>query len=209
MRKLVVALSLGLPLYFFLSVWATSPSAPTWTVQLRNSKGLQTGDLVEEAGQPIGHVVRVDARSTPVHIVMTLDFDARDRLRQRATLFVITPTGASRPVLRLVVFDKHSPPLPSASVIAGAESEIEVELRRQLAAMESAVQTFTQQVETFNRALDQTQRSEEKRQLEDSVGNLFDTLQQTEAEVTQSLSEEVDRWEKLYERLFPASPAKP
>ncbi len=167
MRKLVVALSLGLPLYFFLSVWATSPAAaPTWTVQLRNSKGLQTGDLVEEAGHPIGHVVRVDARSTPVHIVMTLDLDARDRLRQRATLFVITPTGANRPVLRLVVFDKHSPPLRSASVIAGAESEIEVELRRQLAAMESAVQTFTQQVETFNRALDQTQRSEEKRLLE-------------------------------------------
>ena len=109
----------------------------------------------------------------------------------------------------LVVFDKYSPPLPSASVIAGAESEIEVELRRQLAAMESAVQTFTQQVETFNRALDQTQRSEEKRQLEDSVGNLLETLQQTRDEVTQSLSEEVDRWKKLYERLFPASPAKP
>jgi ABC-type transporter Mla subunit MlaD len=209
MRKLVVALSLGVPLYFFLSVWATPLAAPTWTVNLRNSRGLQTGDLIEEAGQPIGHVVRVDARSTPVHIVMTLDPDARDRLRERATLFVITPTGASRPVLRLVVFDKYSPPLPSGSVIAGAESEIEVELRRQLATMESTVQTFTQQVETFNRALDQTQRSEEKRQLEDSVGNLLETLQQTRDEMTQSLSEEVDRWKKLYEQLVPASPAKP
>ena len=209
MRKLMLALSLGLPLYFLLSVTATPPAAPTWTVQLRNSKGLQTGDLVEEAGQPIGHVVRVDAHSTPVHIVITLDPDARDRLRERATLFVITSTGAGRPVLRLVVFDKHSPPLPSGSVIAGAESEIEVELRRQLAAMESAVQTFTQQVETFNRALNQTHRSEEKRQLEESVGNLFDTLQQTRDEVTQSLSKEVDRWQKLYERLFPAATAKP
>ena len=110
MRKLVVALSLGLPLYFFLSVWATPPAAPTWTVQLRNSKGLQTGDLVEEAGQPVGHVVRVDARSTPVYIVMTLDPDARDRLGERATLFVVAPTRASRPVLRLVVSDKYSPP---------------------------------------------------------------------------------------------------
>jgi ABC-type transporter Mla subunit MlaD len=209
MRKLTVALSLGLPLYFFLSVSATPPAAPTWTVQLRNSKGLQTGDLVQEAGRPIGHVVRVDTHSTSVHIVITLDLDARDRLRERTTLFVITPTGAGRPVLRLVVFDKHSPPLPSGSMIAGAESEIEVELRRQLAAMESAVQTFTQQVETFNRALDQTQKSEEKRQLEESVGNLFDTLQKTRDEVTQSLSEEVDRWTKLYERLFPAVAAKP
>jgi len=61
----------------------------------------------------------------------------------------------------------------------------------------------------FNRALDQTQRSEEKRQLEDNVGNLFDTLRQKRDDVTQSLSEEVDRWKILYERLLPASPAKP
>ena len=94
-------------------------------------------------------------------------------------------------------------------MIAWAESQIEVELRRQLAAMESAVQTFKQQIEMFNRVLDQTQRCEEKRQLEDSVGNLFDTLRQTRDEVTQSLSEEVDWWKIHYERLFPASPAKP
>ena len=97
MHKLLVALSLGLPPYFLLSVSATPPAAPTWTVQLRNSKGLQTGDLVEEAGRPIGHVVHVDAHSTSVHIVITLDPDARDRLRERATLFALTPIGAAAP----------------------------------------------------------------------------------------------------------------
>ena len=229
MRTFMWSLGIGLPLCFFLTVWATPPTtpttdpiarptsesttepapAPTWTVELRNSKGIQAGDRVEEAGQAIGHVVRMDTSTTPTQIVITLFPDTQDRLRERTTFFVAESPGSARPALRLVVFDPQSAPLPPGSVIAGAESEMEVELRRQLAAMESAVQTFTKQVETFNRALDTTKKSEEKRQLEDSVGNLFDTLQQTRDDVTQALGEEVERWKDLYDQLFPPTKATP
>ena len=212
MRPLIWSLGMGLPLCLFLTVSATpptAPTAPTWIVAFRSSKGMQAGDRVEEAGQAIGHVVRVDTHTTPAHIVITLVSDARARLRERATFFVMEPTGTARPVLRLVVFDPQSAPLPPGSVIVGAESEVEVELRRQLAAMERAVHTFTQHVETLNKALDTTEKSEEKRQLEDSVGNLLDTLQQTRDEVTHTLSEEVERWKNMYNRLVPPTPAEP
>lgn len=216
MRTFIWSLGIGLPLCLLLTVWAHPPddpiepsTNPTWTIQLHNTKGLQAGDQVEEAGRVIGHVVETNTHTVPPQIIITLSKDAQDRLRNRSTFVVTEPIGATRPALRLVVFDPQSTPLPPGSIVTVAESEMEVELRRQLAAMESAVQTFTKQVETFNQALETTKKSEEKRKLEDSVGNLFDTLQQTRDDVTQALSNEVERWKDLYNRLFPPPTAQP
>ena len=134
---------------------------------------------------------------------------SRDRLRERATFLVTEPTGAARPVLILVVFDEHSPPLPPGSRIAGAESELELELKRQVVAMQGTVREFTRQLDDLRQTLDKADRSEEKRRLEDSVGGLVETLRRTRDDVARVLTEEMGRWKKLYDKLFPPEREKP
>jgi len=172
------------------------------------------GDAVEEAGHRIGQVVGVvpyteASGEAGTDILITLNSSSRDRLRERATFLVTEPARAARPVLTLVVFDEHSPPLPPGSQIAGAESELELELKRQIAAMEGAAQVFTRQLDDLRQTLDKTNRSEEKRRLEDSVGGLAATLRRTRDDVVRVLTEEVGRWKKLYDKLFPPEREKP
>lgn len=214
MRKLLIIGVISLPLLFLFSVYATPPAAPTWTVRLRAAHNFQIGDRVEEAGQPIGQIVDVipfrDATGVGgTDIVIIIDPPHRDRVRERATFVVRKPPGAARPILSLVVFDEHSPALPPGSLIAGAESEMELELKRQLMAMESAVQTLTKQLDDLRQTLDQASRSKEKQRLEKSMEGLADTLRQTRDDLARVLTEEAERWKKFFEKLFPPEPEKP
>jgi len=214
MRKIILITAVSLPLLFLLSVYATPPAAPVWTVRLRAAHGLMVGDAVEEAGHRIGQVVGVvpyteASGEAGTDILITLNSSSRDRLRERATFLVTEPARAARPVLTLVVFDEHSPPLPSGSQIAGVESELELELKRQIVAMEGAARVFTRQLDDLRQTLDKANRSEEKRRLEDSVGGLAETLRRTRDDVVRVLTEEVGRWKKLYDKLFPPEREKP
>jgi len=172
------------------------------------------GDAVEEAGQRIGQVVGIApyteaSGEAGTDILIALSPGSRDRLRERATFLVTEPVGAARPVLTLVVFDEHSPPLPPGSQIAGAESELELELKRQVVAMEGTVREFTRQLDDLRQTLDKADRSEEKRRLEDSVGGLVETLRRTRDDVTRVFTQEMGRWKKLYDKLFPPEREKP
>lgn len=212
MRKLVLLGALSVPLLLWLSVSATPPAPPTWTVTVRAAHGFQPGDVVEEADRPIGRVLTVlpdtDSREGgETALVITLDSPYRERLRTRSTFLVHKPSA--RPVLRLVVFDEHSPPLPPGSLVAAAESDVELELKRQLAMMEGAVRMLTRQLDELRQGLDQATRSEEKRRLEESVGGLVETLRRTRDEFARILAEELARWKKLYEQLFPPERDKP
>jgi len=214
MRKIILIAAVSLPLLFLLSVYATPPAAPVWTVRLRAAHGLIVGDAVEEAGHRIGQVVGVvpyteASGEAGTDILITLNPSSRDRLRERATFLVTEPTGATRPVLTLVLFDEHSPPLPPGSRITGAESELELELKRQVVAMEGAVRVFTHQLDDLRQTLDKANRSEEKRRLEDSVDGLVETLRRTRDDVARVLTEEMGRWKKLYDKLFPPEREKP
>ncbi|HEV8714905.1 MAG TPA: hypothetical protein VGX03_19010 [Candidatus Binatia bacterium] len=217
MRKIIYMAAIGLPLLFLLSVYAippTVPESPLWTVRLRAAHSLVAGDAVEEAGHRIGQVVGITPYSEPngevgTDIFITLDPSSRDRLRERATFLVTKPAGRVRPVLTLVVFDEHSPPLPPGSQIAGAESELELELKRQVVAMEGAVRVFSRQIDDLRQTLDKASHSEERKRLDDSVGGLAETLRRTRDDALRVFTEEMGRWKKFYDKLFPPERAKP
>jgi hypothetical protein len=217
MRKIILVAAIVLPLLFLLSVYAippTVPESPLWTVRLRAAHGLIAGDAVEEAGHRIGQVVGVTPYTEPngeigSDIFITLDPSYRDRLRERATFLVTEPTGGVRPVLTLVVFDEHSPSLRPGSQIAGVESELELELKRQVVAMEGAVRVFSRQIDDLRQTLDRASHSEERKRLDDSVGGLVDTLRRTRDDAIRVLTEEMGRWKKFYDKLFPPEREKP
>jgi ABC-type transporter Mla subunit MlaD len=128
MRKLLFISVFCLSSFLLLRVYATTPPAattPTWTVHFTESHGLRAGDPVEEAGRRIGDVVGVASHTASdgksgVDVTITLDSIAQTRLRERSTFLVTTPTGSTRPVLHLIVFDDTSPVLPPGSRIIGA-----------------------------------------------------------------------------------------
>ncbi|HJY84157.1 MAG TPA: hypothetical protein VKK81_24110, partial [Candidatus Binatia bacterium] len=104
---------------------------------------------------------------------------------------------------------EQSPPLPPGSQIAGVESELELELKRQVVAMEGAVHVFTRQLDDLRQTLDKASHSEERKRLDDSVGGLVDTLRRTRDDAIRVLTEEMGRWKKFYEKLFPPEREKP
>jgi ABC-type transporter Mla subunit MlaD len=208
MRKILIIAAVCVLLLFLLSVYATPPTSPTWTVRLHASHGLMTGDAVEEAGHRIGQVIavepRIDAAGNPgTEVLITLNPGARDRLRERSTLLVTTPAGSARPVLNLVVFDEKSPALPPGSRMAGVESEMELEFKRQILALDGTVRDLTQQLDQVRRTLDGISKSEEKRKLEESVGGFLDTVRRSRDDLLRIVTEEIARWRKIYEKLFP------
>jgi len=206
-RKIIIVAALGLPLLFLLSVYATPPSFPTWTVRLKAAHGLRVGDGVEEAGRRIGQVVGVEPYTAPggggTDVRIVLEPGSHDRVRERSTFFVTNPARGERPVLSLVVFDEHSPPVPPGSEIAGTESEMELEIRRQLAMMEGAVRGLSQQLGQATQALDKASRSEERQRLEKSMNGLTDTIKQSRNDLIRVLTTEMARWKKLYDKVAP------
>ena len=219
MRKIIllgimgVSGAIGLLFFLLLNVSAMPPSDssdladPSWTIRLQNTHGLAFGDIVEEAGSRIGRVLSVsDVVGSPEKdVVITLNALFEDRLCERSTFFVkpSQPQGYGRPVLNLVVFDETSPLLPPGSQIAGAESEAEVEVRRQMVLMESAVQGLAKGLQSFSKTLETASRSKEKKQLEDSAVNLFERFKESEDEIMDTLTKEMERWRKLFEKLAP------
>jgi ABC-type transporter Mla subunit MlaD len=208
MRKWLLIGVVGLSFLFLLSVYATPPSSSTWTVRLRAPYGLKAGDAVEESGRHIGEVISVESRVDPagtpgIDVFITVIPSARDRLRERSTFLVTTPPRATRPVLSLVVFDERSPVLPPGSQVAGAGSEIEVELRKQFAGLEGTVREAAEELNKLGRSLERTVNSEEARKLEEGVGGFLDTVRRTRDDVTRVVMEELARLRKLYEKIFP------
>lgn len=204
--------AIGLLFFLLLNVSAISAGSadiadPSWTIRLQNTHGLAFGDVVEEAGSQIGQVLSASdvAGSPEKDIVITLDALFEDRLCERSAFFVKPPQpkGSGRPVLSLVVFDETSPLLPPGSQIAGAESEAEVEVRRHMVVMESAVQSLAKGLQTFSQTLETASRSKEKKQLEDSAVNLFERFKESESEIVDTLTKEMERWKKVFEKLAP------
>jgi hypothetical protein len=209
MRKWIVIGVLCLSSLFFLRVYATtSPVTATWTVRLPENHGLVAGDTVEEAGEGIGQVVEVAPHTATdgesgFDVLITLDHSHQDRLRERSTFVVVKSPGSTRPVLTLVVFDEKSPVLPPGSRIAGVGSEMELEVKRQLAALDNTVRGVARQLDILRQVLDKTSKSEEKRKLEESIGGLAATLHRTQSDVMRIVTEEIARWKKLFDKFFP------
>ena len=195
---------------FLLNVSATLPVDPSWTIRLRNTHGLAFGDLVEEAGSRIGQVLSVSdvAGSVEKDVVITLDALFEDRLCEQSAFFVKPPDAKGskthdRPVLNLVVFDETSPLLPPGSQIVGAKSEAEVAVRRQMVVIEGAVQGLAKGLQELSKSLETASRSEEKKQLEDSMVNLFERFKESEGKIVDTLTQEMERWKKVFEKMAP------
>jgi hypothetical protein len=209
MRKWILGGMFCLSLLFLLRVYATTlPVTATWSVRLAENHGLVAGDAVEEAGGRIGQVVAVAPHTAPdgesgFDVLITLDRSHQDRLRERSTFVVDLPPGATRPVLTLVVFDEKSPVLPPGSRVVGGDSEMELEVKRQLAALDSTVRGVARQLDILRQVLDKTSKSEEKRKLEESVEGLASTIDRTRNDVMRIVTEEIARWKKLFDRFFP------
>jgi hypothetical protein len=214
MRKWILGGMFCLSVLFLLRVYAmTSPVTATWTVRLTENRGLVAGDTVEEAGERIGQVVEVAPHRAPdgesgFDILITLDPSHQDQLRERSTFVVAIPPGLTRPVLTLVVFDEKSPVLPPGSCIAGVGSEMELEVKRQLAALDSTVRGVARQLDILWKVLDKTSKSEEKKKLEESVKGLASTIDRTRNDVMRIVTEEMARWKKLFDKFFPPEAEK-
>jgi ABC-type transporter Mla subunit MlaD len=208
LRKILFLSAVGVAVLLLLNVFATPTTRSTWTVRLRAPHGLQAGDVVEEGERRIGRVVAINeyaesGKPPRTDVLIAIDSSFRERMREQATVLVTTPPGADRPILRLIVFDEHSSPLPPGSIIAGAESEMEVELKRQLAAATGAIRDLSRQLDDWSQTLDKASRSEELKKLEDSAGGLIDTLRQAQEDLTRVINREIARLKKLYDKLFP------
>lgn len=215
MRKYLFGVIFCLSALLLLYVFATPPlpssSAPIWTVQLPSAHDLKVGAIVEEIGQPIGKVIAVHPRSTSdgidsaeVDVVVTLDPSAHQRLKENSTFLLTTPTGTTEPRLRLVVFDETSPVLPPGSRVKGADSELAIELKKQLAGLDSTVREVSRQLDQFRGALDSVSKSEEKRKLEEGVEGLAATVRRVQDDITRVVTEEFARWKAIFEKIFPA-----
>ena len=213
MRKYLFVVLFCLSAVLFLRVFATPPSltssTPTWIVQIPTTYNLQPGAIVEETGQPIGKVLAVNPRTgsdspRDVDVVVTLDTNGQQRLRENSTFFVTPATDTTASKLRLVVFDETSPLLPPGSRIKGTDSELALELKKQLAGVDSTVREISRQLDQFRDALDSVSKSEEKRKLEEGVEGLAATVRRTQEDITRVVTEELARWKKIFEKIFPA-----
>ena len=210
MRKFIFVGMIGLASLLLLRIFATPPTpAPTWTVRLPATHGLKAGAIVEETGKPIGTVVSVKPHTASdgesgADVIVTLDRSGQQRLRENSTFLVTTPTETVEPELHLVVFDETSPVLPPGSHIKGAESELAVELKRQIAGLDSTVREVSRQLDQFRDALDSVSKSEEKRKLEAGVEGLAATVRRVQDDLTRVVTEELARWKQIFEKIFPA-----
>lgn len=208
MRKYLFIGVFALSSLLLLRVFATLPLPPTWTVQLPVTHGLKAGAIVEEAGQSIGKVVAVKPYTgldgeRGAEVVVTLAPDAQHRLREHSTFLVSPATDTTDPKLRLVVFDETSPVLPPGSHIKGADSELAVELKKQIAGLDSAVREAARQLDQFRDALDNVSRSEEKRKLEEGIEGLATTIRRVQDDVTRIVAQELARWKAIFDKIFP------
>jgi ABC-type transporter Mla subunit MlaD len=205
LRKILFLSAIGVSTLFLLNVFATPTTEPTWIVRLRAPHGLEAGDSVEEGGRRIGRVIAVEESGKPplADVVITIAPSFRERMREQATVLVTTPSDSDRPILRLIVFDEQSPPLPPGAIIAGAESDIEVELKRQLLAATGVIRDLSRQLDDWRQTLDKASRSEELQKLEDSAGGLIDTLRRAQDDLSRAVTREIARLKKLYDKLFP------
>jgi len=209
MRKYLFIGVFGLFSLLLLRSFATPPVlAPTWTVQLPATHGLKAGAIVEETGKPIGKVIAVKPHKASdgesgADVIVTLDLTAQQRLREKSTFLVIPSTATTTPGLRLVVFDETSPVLPPGSHIRGAESELAVELKKQVAGLDSMVREASRQLDQFRDALESVSKSEEKRKLEEGIEGLAATVRRVQADVTRFVTEELARWKQILDKIFP------
>ena len=212
MRKYLLGGLFGLSALLLLHVFATPPAlTPTWTVQLPAAHGLKVGAIVEETGQPIGKVVAVKPHTgsdgtAGADVVVTLDPSGQQRLRENSAFFVTPSTGTTDPGLRLVVFDEKSPLLPPGSHVKGTDSELAIELKKQIAGIDSTVREVSRQLDQFRGALDSVSKSEEKRKLEEGVEGLAATVRRVRDDVTRVVTQELARWKAIFEKIFPAEP---
>jgi ABC-type transporter Mla subunit MlaD len=210
MRKYLFAGIFVLLLLFLLRGYATSPSlASLWTVHFPSTSGLEAGALVEEDGRRIGKVIAVKSHVTPdgengTDVVITIDPRAKDRLRENSTFLLTTPTGATEPGLRLFVFDETSPILPPGSHVKGADSELAITIKKQIAELDSTVREVSRQLDQFRGALESVSKSEEKRKLEEGVEGLAVTVRRVQDDITRVISEELARWRQIFEKIFPS-----
>jgi hypothetical protein len=79
---------------------------------------------------------------------------------------------------------------------------MELEIKRQIAALDSTVRGVVQQLDSLRQVLDKTSKSEEKRKLEESVEGLAATIHRTRNDFIRIVTEELARWKKLYDKFF-------
>jgi ABC-type transporter Mla subunit MlaD len=209
MRKYFFTGVVVLSSLLLLRVFATPPVlAPTWTVQLPATHGLKAGAIVEEAGQPIGKVVAVKPHTSngerSADVVVTLDLNAQHRLRANSTFLVSPSTDTTDPKLRLIVFDETSPVLPPGSHVKGTDSELAIELKKQIAGIDSTVREVSRQLDQFRGALDSVSKSEEKRRLEEGIEGLAVTIRRVQDDVMRVVTQELARWKAIFDKIFPA-----
>jgi len=208
LRKILLLSAIGVSVLLLLNVFATPTTESTWVVRLRAPHGLRAGDPVEENSRRIGRVISVNENAGSItapatDVLIAIDAPFRERMREYATMLATTPPSMGHPILRLIVFDENSPLLPPGSMITGAESELEVELKRQLLAANGVIRDLSRQLNEWGQTLDKASKSDELKKLEENAGGLIDTLKKAREDFVRAVDREITRLRKLYEKLFP------
>ncbi len=204
MKKFIILISPALVLLVYLTVSATSPSAPTCTVHFRIAPDLAAGDLVMEEATDIGSVTQVERQPNGgMDVEIRLDPRFLSRLRQKSTFLLIRLPDHTRPVLSLQVLDEDSPPLPPGGVLEGVNSETELAIRREMIQAEKALRAATHQIENFQRTLEGLRSSPERKELENSLSGLFDALRHFQQEAERMMAEEFAKMKKRQEKPAP------
>ncbi len=204
MKKLLL---LPLALLAYLSVSATIPLVPLYTVRFLVAHDLAVGDVVVEDGKEIGRVREV--RLGPgggLEVAVEVKPSFQERVRQRSTFVVRRLPGRSRPVLSLEVLDEQSPPLASGGILEGADSEVELALRREMVRAEKALRGAAREVDRLQRTLEDLRTSPERKELESSFARFLQTLQRFQKELEKMVAEELSKLKKWYEKPPPPPP---
>jgi ABC-type transporter Mla subunit MlaD len=163
--------------------------------------GLTVGDSVVEAGTDIGSVTGVELRPNGgLDVQIHIDPHFRDRLRQRSTFVVTHPSDRARPVLSLQILDEDSPPLPPGGLLEGADSETELTIRTEIVKAEKALHAASHQIEILQQTIESVRNSKERKELENSLSGLFDTLRRVQEEAERIIAEELSKMKKWYEK---------
>jgi ABC-type transporter Mla subunit MlaD len=171
--------------------------------EVENSKGLKAGDSVLFEGKPVGEVDHVGfGEKDVVEVRMTIDPDARERIRKSGLFVVNDPTGGKRPTIEYFVLDANSPPAEPGARMPSVRSVAEVWMRRGRVSADELSRAMSQGVDQFRKNLEELRQSPEWAKLKDQVARLSAQLTVTGDELKRLLNDQLPKLQKDLDDLY-------
>jgi ABC-type transporter Mla subunit MlaD len=171
--------------------------------EVENSKGLKAGDTVLFEGKPVGEVDHVGfGEKDVVEVRMTIDSDARERIRKSGVFVVNDPAGGNRPTIEYFVLDAKSPPAEPGTRMPSVRSVAEVWMRRGRVSADELSRAMSQGLDQFRKNLEELRQSPEWAKLKDQVARLSAQLTVTGDELTRLLNDQLPKLQKDLDNLY-------